>query len=53
MSAPILGRIREIAKTEKRSLSQQLEMLVEQYFDNKPRRSAKAPARKIRTREAA
>ena len=38
MSAPVLDRLREIAKSEKRSLSQQLEMLVERHFGVQPTR---------------
>ena len=38
MSATVLDRLREIAKSEKRSLSQQLEMLVERHFGVQPTR---------------
>jgi predicted CopG family antitoxin len=38
MSAPVLDRLRKIAKSEKRSLSQQLEMLVERHFATRPTR---------------
>ena len=40
MSAPVLHRLRETAKSEKRSLSQQIELLVERHFGITPTRKA-------------
>jgi hypothetical protein len=38
MSAPVLDRLRDVAKSEKRSLSQQIELLVERHFGVTPTR---------------
>jgi hypothetical protein len=39
MNATVLNRLRQTARLEKRSLSQQLEMLAERHFEPSARRS--------------
>jgi hypothetical protein len=49
MSRPVLSQLREIARLEKRTLSQQLELLVERHLGTakptKPARAKKAAAK--------